>query len=481
MLRRCDECGKNAHRIVRNDVGHRYCATCYARCFKHRACGSCGRRSRIRIDRYPALCEDCRWKGPCVRCGREGLELGRRTPFGPACKACSAYYREKSPCSRCGVPSARLVSVVQNGVAAPLCERCQRSEHRTCSQCHRDRPVATMECGRPVCAACAGGATRVCTTCSEPMPAGRVSRCESCYHHDLLRRRAAISACRLSKPEVASAFREYAAWLSAHTGPAKASRLILQHLGFFLEIEKRWAAVPTPEVLLKAFGTARLRRSLLVTRFIAERSGAPLSAARKAEAADAARIERALDGVPSGTPAFAVLSSYRDLLLARNRAGRIKLVSVRLALTAARGLVKASEKSPRSLPDQAAAHAYLRTRPGQRAALAGFLGHLRRHGSGELLLPNKRRSSYVEARSAIESELRKLLTVAHVGRESDQRLLALALQYFHGVPRKTALRFSDTTAVLNADGGGGHIRIKGKRYWLPPEVAARLGVSTAVK
>ena len=196
MFRQCDECGRTAFRIIRNDVGHRYCATCYARCFRHRACGGCGLTARIRVGSDPARCEACRWKGPCVRCGRENFELGRRTQFGPACGACAAYFRDKAPCTQCGAPSARLVRVLRAGIVARLCERCQRSEHRTCCRCRRDRPVAAMESGRPVCAACAGGATRVCTTCDEPMPAGRVSRCEPCYYRDLLRRRAAFPSPR---------------------------------------------------------------------------------------------------------------------------------------------------------------------------------------------------------------------------------------------------------------------------------------------
>jgi hypothetical protein len=254
--------------------------------------------------------------------------------------------------------------------------------------------------------------------------------------------------------------------------------LILRHLSFFLEIEKRWATVPTPEVLLEAFGTARLRRSLLATRFIAERSGAPLSAARKAEAAEAARVERALDGVPPGTPAFAVLSSYRDLLLARHRAGRIKLFSVRLALTAARGLIVASENRPRSLPDQVSLDAYLRTRPGQRAALAGFVSHLRRHGSGELLLPKKRRRSSVEARSRVESELRRLLAGQLESGNGERKLLALALQYIHGVPRKTAMQYGDPRALAQSADCSWFLPVRGKRYWMPSDVVHRCSAHT---
>jgi hypothetical protein len=305
------------------------------------------------------------------------------------------------------------------------------------------------------------------------MPAGRVSRCESCYSNDLLQRRAAISVAALTSPPIAACFLRYAKWLGTCVGSAKASRLVVRHLGFFREIERRWAAVPSTEELLEAFGTARLRRNMLVTRFFEDQCGDSLSAKKKADAADFSRIDRALDGIALGSAARSVMSSYREALLEQRDTGRLKVRSVRLALTAAKGLILASEDSPRGLPDQASLDAYLRTRPGQRAALAGFVSHLRRHGSGELLLPKKRRRTSVETRSRVESELRRLLASERESGVGARKLLAMALQYFHGVPSKAAGRLGDPSVLFKSADGDWYIRIDGRRYWIPVEVAIR--------
>jgi len=473
MHRKCDECGRTAHRIIRNDRGHRYCATCYAQCFKRRACSACGVFARIHTKEEHPQCEACRWAAPCVRCGRPGRELGRRTEFGPVCNACSPYFREKAACAICGVLSSRTVRAQREGLPIHLCGRCGSTGHQTCHQCRRHRPVAGLEGWRPVCAGCKGGAVSTCRDCGGTMPAGRRARCETCYFRDLLRRRAKISSAALSAPRVSSAFLQYADWLGEHAGPVRAARLIVKHLSFFREIEKRWVDVPMSGQLLEAFGTPGLRRHLLVMKFLEDRRRDGLSVASKVESSEWKRINAVLDGIPPKTPAHALLCGYRIALLAKYESGGIKLTSLRLSLRAAKGLVLASVENPRSLPDQGSVENYLRARPGQRAAVSGFVTYIRREGGHQLILPKARARTSVQERQRVEAALRQLILRGALKTGEECRLLSLALRYFHGVSRKAAERVSRPMALTLGAWGAWYIAIDGHRYVLPNEVAER--------
>ena len=63
--------------------------------------------------------------------------------------------------------------------------------------------------------------------------------------------------------------------------------------------------------------------------------------------------------------------------------------SMRLALTPAADLLKTAAQRQRMPPDQTALDTFLREKPGQAAALSGFVSHLRRTRSAELTIPNR--------------------------------------------------------------------------------------------
>lgn len=351
-----------------------------------------------------------------------------------------------------------------------ICGKCQRAEFRTCSRCHRHRKVASIEADKPVCRACSEGGLKECASCGDLMPAGRGSRCETCDFRARLNKRAAISAAALGSPTISQAFLDYSEWLCRHAGAAKASRLITKHLHFFQEIDRRWTEVPSSAVLLDAFGTAGLRRALLVTRFLAVRTGDAVGADAKAESAEWGRINAACVGIPIGTPARALLERYRDALLWKHESGGLKLTSVRLALSAAKGLLLASAESPRALPDQASLLRYVKGRPGQRAALSGFVGHLRREASLQLVMPKARVATSAQKRRDVEAQLKSLLVQRALKPQERRRLLCLALRHLHGLPSGTAMRLGRPELLAKGSTGDWHLLIDGRKYWIPTEV-----------
>ena len=70
-LARCNECGKEPRKITRVRLGHRYCATCYARVFERGTCPGCGETARLPRNHPEAVCIRCERRGPCHRCRRE--------------------------------------------------------------------------------------------------------------------------------------------------------------------------------------------------------------------------------------------------------------------------------------------------------------------------------------------------------------------------------------------------------------------------
>ena len=469
----CDECGRRGQRIVRNYKDRCYCSTCYARCFKHRPCSACGLSARLLVGDENAKCESCVSFGPCVRCGREQFELGRRTRFGPACKPCSVYFRAPRSCEHCGRSSRRLVRGERDGVVLRLCCGCQRANNATCSRCRRYRRILAWNDRRPLCSACASGDLKKCPICACQMPPGRIDRCDPCYRKDLLRRRVVISVAALASNSIAAAFQNYAEWLSNNVGPLRASRLINLHLRFFLEIEKHWLQLPSSFDALEQLGPAQLRRYVLPMRYLASIGKGTLSGPDKAKAADLRRVARALEGVERDGPAHGLLSQYRAALLERHGSGCLTPLSMRLALTAAKGLLLASRHRPSSLPDQSSVDGYIKEKPGQRASLSGFIGHLRRQGLCDIRVPAKPKSGSAQVRATIEDDLRHALSEERCPKDGGRKLLVLALRYFHGLPLSAARRYVNPEAVAQSDDGSWYTLINQKRYWLPAEVASK--------
>lgn len=134
--------------------GLRYCATCYARVFKPRACPECGATSRLPIDQPGAVCRDCERRTPCIRCGKVDERRGRTTAEGRLCNACAQRLRPAEPCDLCATPSNRLPHTSALGHELRVCPRCARAAHGTGAAFGRHRPLDDAPDGRPLCRPC---------------------------------------------------------------------------------------------------------------------------------------------------------------------------------------------------------------------------------------------------------------------------------------------------------------------------------------
>jgi hypothetical protein len=466
----CDECGKAVARMWRVHKGHKYCSTCYAREFKRRLCPKCGNFAKLLISDPNAICLKCQVDKPCARCGSTNYEVGKITAYGPVCGHCATYFSEPDLCEVCGKPSKRLTRVSRLGHDHRVCPSCARADHGVCEACRRSRLLELTEDGRMLCKACHEQGEVPCPACAQPMPAGRGKQCESCYWRGLLEKRVAMDCTALSAPAMAEHFRAFGEWLGKEVGHHKAAIRLHRYLSFFLEIEKEWKAVPEYAVLLKHFGTLRLRRVLLPMKWMQAANLVVPDSLAKQEDSDQRRIAATLDKVGKSTKERTILDDYLKTLMVDLKDEKTTLRSIRLAMTPAAALLLIGREMGLVPPNQKVLDYYLENTPGQRAAVSGFVCHVRDRLGMAIILPKVSAEAEKNRRRRLETELIKLLQEDGQSKKYRRRLLATAISYFHGLPKRAITGDACESVALSADGAGVVLTLNGEAYWLPQEI-----------
>ena len=462
----CDECGKTVAKIWRVHKGHKYCSTCYARVFKRRMCPKCGNFARLPKNEPDAVCRKCQVDKPCTRCGKTDYEIGKITNYGPVCNACSPYFREPEPCEVCGEPSRRLARIFRLGHNHRVCPKCARADHGVCVACRRPRLLEQAADGRMLCKACREGGETPCPVCAKPMPAGRGKQCEDCYWRGLLEKRVALSCAGFSVPAMAAHFREFGEWLGNEVGHHKAAITLHKYLLFFLDIEKQWREIPEYAVLLKHFGTLRLRRVLLPMKWLQDAGLVVPDDSAKRDDSDQRRIVAILDRMGKDTRESLILNGYHNVLLENQKTGKTTLRSIRLAMTPAAALLLKGREMGIMPPDQKVLDTYLKKTPGQRAAVSGFVGYLRAKHGVLIAIPKVDPGRATRnRRKKLEAEMLDLMREDGEGDEFKRKWLSVALAYFHRLPKKIGKTILDGS--VDEDEKGFTVMIGEKNYWAP--------------
>lgn len=470
----CDECGKTVARIWRVYKEHKYCGTCYARVFKRSICPKCGNFARLPKNDNEAICQKCQAAKPCARCGKTDYSTAKITSYGPVCNSCASYFRELEPCEICGKPSRRLSRVSRLVHDHRVCPSCAHADHGICEACHRNRLLEQTEDGRMLCKACHEKGEVPCPLCQQTMPAGRGKQCEACYWRGLLEKRVVMDCAAFSAPVMAEHFRVFGEWIGKEVGYHKAAITLHRYLPFFLDIEKQWRAIPKYTGLLKYFGTLRLRRVLLPMRWMQEVGLVVPDAVLKQEDSDQKRITATLDKVGKNTRERAILEGYCNGLMADLKDEKTTLRSIRLAMTPAAAFLLKGREMGITPPDQKVLDAYLEKTPGQRAAASGFVCYLRDKYSVEIYLPNASVGAEKNRKKKLEAELIKLMQVGGESKEYRRKLLATAISYFHGLPKRAITGDDSENVTQSADGEGVVLTLNGRTYWLPQEISAAM-------
>lgn len=466
ISRQCDECGREIDQAHRVDGDRRYCATCYARIFKHRICPQCGNFARLPKNNPAALCRRCETDKPCIRCGKADYSLGKITIYGPVCNACAPHFRTEEPCEACGALSRRLTRASSLGHDRRVCPKCARSAHGTCRACTRHRPLQAAPDGRMLCKTCLEKGEIPCPKCQQAMPAGYGTQCQRCYWGGVLEKRIQMDCAAFSSAMMAAHFDAFCSWLGAKAGEKKAALTVHRYLPFFMEIEREWKAIPEYAHLLGHFGTAKLRREILPMRWMEAASLIVPDAEAKADDSDRRRIATMLDTFAAGSKERGILEGYHDALVEGLKTKRITLRSVRLALSPATALLRQASAMECVPPDQSAVDSYLGEVPGQRAALTGFVRHLREvHSTAVVVPPADPAKTQRRRRKKLEADLLTLTQEAEGSETLQRRWVSVGLAYFHGLDRRIGMAVRDSD-VRQAEGGLVVTWDKSK-YWLP--------------
>lgn len=418
---------------------------------------------------------------PCVRCRRTTYAIGKVTPYGPVCNACSPYFRKSGICARCGKESRWLSKVLRLGIDQPICQACQRLDHGNCALCRRNRLLYDDGAGRLLCNRCLTKGTVACRTCGKPSPAGRGGECDDCYWNRLLSKRIDIAAVVFGRKENAEIFRAFGEWLREDAGAHPAAVKINRYFEFFLEMWSPDGNIPDVTTLLERFSTVVLRRNFQPLRFLEEKGLVKITTEDREEVTERKRIKEIMAKSAESGRTHIFMIRYHDRLMERMREGVTGLSSVRLALSPALALLKTAIMSGRELPRQEDLLEYLGRAPGQRAAVSGFVCLLRDEFGAELTLPSAKSlrceiaRRQPENRLALERELIELLRSEEKSEEGRRKLVELSLRYFHRVPARMARKMSIEDQLVKIDGGDMAVLNGRKHYWLPRSLVGLRG------
>lgn len=451
----CSQCGKKIAQFHRVYRGEGYCQTCYQREFKHKSCAKCGNIYRLPRKQPDAICDRCRVDKPCIRCGKEKYDLGKITQYGPVCNSCSVYFREKRACESCGQLSSKLSHTNKNGLGLSLCPSCysRAKGYQSCPRCGRYRLLQKNENGL-MCKKCVEVGDIPCSRCGQDMPAGFGKICQDCYWIGKLAYRLNILKIDIHGKAWQKQLEMFAEWLAQDIGNDKAAMTLLRYLPFFVEASERWTEIPAYSEIILHFKPKKMRQYLKVKQWMEANWHNDVDDSVRVDLAEQDRIkafEARLEDFPK---AKALFGSYQNVLMKKCESGKTKLKSVRLALQPAVGLL---EKTGR-LPTQTDVDAYLKEKPGQRAAITGFLNHLNREYGLNLkaiAVVNKRQQQGRQ-KAAME---RKLIAYMIKCREKPstfkQRIwLKMAMPYFHKCALESKSRITQVGDMYRIEQSG---------------------------
>ncbi|MBL8805319.1 MAG: hypothetical protein JNN22_00620, partial [Rhodospirillales bacterium] len=207
------------------------------------------------------------------------------------------------------------------------------------------------------------------------MPAGRLKECATCYWRGLLQRRLEIFKAGLKSPKHRSDLEEFAGWIAEKSGPASAAIKLRKYLALFIEIGEKWGDIPSYEDLITHFGPSVVQKNLVLFRWLRQSGRVTENKEFRTRETEKQLVSRLLGSFVDQSDAGALIHTYHGHLLE----GRPKQPrSIRLALSPAAAFLKFIGGKSRETLTQQNLDKFLLEKPGQRAALTGFVNFLRR-------------------------------------------------------------------------------------------------------
>lgn len=459
----CDQCGRSISKIHRRYRGELYCTACYYREFEPRPCPQCGNKARLHRKHPEAVCQTCENSSkPCIRCLKTGFKIGKQTELGPVCHACSVHFRKPKKCAYCGEFSKNLSRDTALGFEEQACTKCRRQKFETCSMCRRHRLTVKTPNGKPICTKCQELGEIDCPVCHELMPAGYGRKCETCSTRQRINNAIDQHCGNFTNPKTAVLYREYYLWLETQATLKTIASKLNHYRSFFIQLDNLPGIKLSYRVLLKHFGANGLRKFLLPVKFFSTKYELTVVATEKNEDSEQRQIKNLLHTNGIDSPSRKILDEFHAFLIDKTKSGTVNIRSVRLALTPAVHLL--GSIGTENLPNQHDLIRYLRKKPGQRAAISGFVGFMKKRYNVEWSLPKKIKKAKTYERQEAENKLIKLLRNPKTTENYRQKLLKTKLWYFHGLKINPTL---GKIEIKHTDQHDQYVEFSGNRYWLP--------------
>ncbi|MET3115840.1 uncharacterized protein YacL (UPF0231 family) [Undibacterium sp. GrIS 1.8] len=445
--RYCDECGRTIQKAKRVFEGKDYCSSCYPIVFVKSVCTSCGGSARMhRFSKNTPLCSLCTRIGRvCARCEKPVLKAGLIYSGKAICPSCVPHFRAQLACSSCGCLSTRLSAMPSMGIEDKICDSCRNKfTHKTCCVCRKFRKVEFIsEKNRPFCASCVPGKelSHSCPDCNMEVQGNGFSRCRACLNWNQISHEANMFQHVLTREWAKNIFLGFGNWFHQRD-PAKPNLVknFRNHQLFFERLDATFISLDeiNSKSLLQFFGTAVLRKHLIVMQYFSEEIGIELSKEAKLDSAERGRIGNILQQ----SKKFSwnkILEHYSNWLEQSGAAVRTH----RLYLSSAASFCKHANLSNQPWTEDIIRQ-FLQQNPGLRANLFKFVGYCKRSYGWDVYVPPRSENANLDAVTKTVSDLRKLfLKVAKEGVDFvDKGTLARIISKSFGFPLKDLMNLS---------------------------------------
>ncbi len=409
----------------------------------------------------------------CIRCGR-GFDggAGRVLAEGPVCPSCARHFAPLQVCPRCA--RKRRIFGFDKATGERVCSNCLNAIHSaTCGRCGRYRRTAGVtQNGRPLCRRCveAPYTTHACPDCGVEVTGAGNGRCTACLSKGRSIRLAEARLPEFSTDWARDWFRGFCTWPRLRIDAPVVAGRIDRFAEVFKELE---ASVSAPDqidqtFLLNRFGAEGLRRRQMVIGFLVEVVGVAWSNDVTIDFLEEKRISKIfVEAERFG--ALAALRSLDDSLKAGVRP--IKPLTRRLYLRLMLDFALFLKPAPLSAATTPRLRAFLKRRPGQKAAIhriARFLNEAFRIRL-EPMTPPKR------SQIALDRDLlRRVAALRAALREAPpmsrgRALTAGLLSELYLVPRNVVVALP--RGALEQTVGGASLVLPHGRFDLDPRIA----------
>lgn len=431
-VQQCDWCSQILKKVHRRYKGEIYCINCYKTWFIVKKCMTCGLNARLHKKEKHSICEKCKRKQPCIRCGKSALKYGSTTKYGRVCKSCyQNYFKEKKICDVCYQLNRSVFRDKENHNRVTCLSCYRKKSYKTCPECRKYRKLITTEGGER-CKKCALYEKVNCKRCKKIMSASFGTYCWDCYWLNKTEYDMRISCYIFDSHVIKRQYCDFIKWLSLKYKSNIASMRVNKYINFFIACDRVWSIIPDYQYLLEYFKPLGLRKNLVVMKWLYSALDYEVDEDAKLELSELTRIDSLLNKFKDEIPVC--INKYYIYLFDKLKREKIKIKTIRMALQPAIDIMLKFDLKNNEIINQEQVNIFLIEKYGQRNTLSGFLSFINNEYKLNLKCIKKGDSFFkLKRRIYLEKELFKLSKGTELLHKDKIRWVRLSMEYFHNI------------------------------------------------